>query len=63
MDPPYGSELGSMVLERVAHPAWLAEGGWISIETADEALDLPLGLALEAERRFGKARLGLLSRA
>ena len=39
---------------------WLAPGGWISVENGPEPLRLPDGLAIEAERRFGKAHLLLL---
>jgi hypothetical protein len=39
---------------------WIAAGGWISVEKGPEPLLLPEGLAIEAERRFGKAHVLLL---
>jgi len=57
IDPPYGSGLALAALERAA--GWLAPGGWISLETHGEKLAPPPGLALAAERRFGKALISL----
>ena len=63
MDPPYGEALEQAALDRIDRDSWLAEGGWISIEKGPEAMRVPEGLQIEAERRFGKARLLLLRRA
>jgi 16S rRNA (guanine966-N2)-methyltransferase len=63
MDPPYGEGLAQAALDRAARDRWAAEGGWISVEKGPEPLVLPEGLALETERRFGKARLLLLRRS
>jgi 16S rRNA (guanine966-N2)-methyltransferase len=60
MDPPYGEGLAQAALDQAARDSWLAEGGWISIEKGPEPLRLPEGVAVEAERRFGKAHLLLL---
>ena len=62
-DPPYGAGLAQAALERLALPGWLAPGAWISVEYQGEALDLPAGLAIDTERRYGKARLMLLQAA
>ena len=62
IDPPYGQSLEQSALERIMRDSWLAEGGWISVEKGPEALRIPEGLEVEAERRFGKARLLLLRR-
>ena len=51
-----------MALDRIANPGWTAPGGWISIETAGEALAVPDGFVRAAERRFGKAYIILLRR-
>jgi 16S rRNA (guanine966-N2)-methyltransferase len=63
MDPPYGQGLAQAALGRLASESWIAEGGWISIEKGPEALQLPEGVAVEAERRFGKAHIMLLRRS
>ena len=60
MDPPYGSEVAEAALARAAD--WLAPGGWLSFETAGDPPTIPLGLALAADRRFGKAKILLLRR-
>jgi 16S rRNA (guanine966-N2)-methyltransferase len=60
MDPPYKSGAAQAALERIAAGAWLAPGAWISVETAGEELAVPDSLSVEAERRFGKARITLL---
>lgn len=59
MDPPYGAGLAQPALDKAA--AWLAPGGWLSVELHDEVLSLPEGLEQDAGRRFGKATL-LLAR-
>lgn len=66
IDPPYGSDGIAALLSRICEPAWLAPGGWVSLETArgdarGEA-PLPEGWRCEADRNFGKARIRLLQR-
>jgi len=58
IDPPYGAGLAAAALERAA--SWLAPGGWIALEYHGETPLLPAGLDIQAERRFGKARLILV---
>jgi 16S rRNA (guanine966-N2)-methyltransferase len=58
MDPPYGAGLAQPALDRAA--AWLAPGGWLSLELHGESPEVPAGLALDTGRRFGKAMLLLL---
>jgi 16S rRNA (guanine966-N2)-methyltransferase len=60
MDPPYGAGLAQPALDRAA--AWLAPGGWLSVEVHGEPLTVPAGLETGAERRFGKATLFLFRR-
>jgi 16S rRNA (guanine966-N2)-methyltransferase len=60
MDPPYGAGLAQQALDRIAAPGWLAPGAWVSVELNREEVLVPPPLALEAERRFGKARILLL---
>ena len=61
IDPPYGSGLARIALDRAA--AWLAPGGWASLETNGEPLAIPAPLEAMAERRFGKAMITLLRRS
>lgn len=60
LDPPYRSGLAAAALARIAAPGWLARGAWVSVELGGEALEPPGPLAVEAERRFGKATILLL---
>ncbi|HEY6917194.1 MAG TPA: 16S rRNA (guanine(966)-N(2))-methyltransferase RsmD [Allosphingosinicella sp.] len=62
LDPPYGKGLADMALARIADPAWVAPGGWVSVETADEGIAIPDAFTMETERRFGKAYIHLLRR-
>lgn len=63
IDPPYHGELAGAALRRIAEPGWLADSAWISVETAKPLTDLPAGITLETERRFGKALISLLRAA
>ena len=59
-DPPYAQGSGTAVVKASRDSSWLAEGGWLAIETeAGEAVD-PGGWRIEAERRVGRARLTLI---
>ncbi len=60
MDPPYGSGAGAVALDRLRRLGWIGPASWISIETArDESVQVK-GLAVDATRDVGKARLHLL---
>lgn len=60
LDPPYGAGLAQPALDSAA--AWLAPGGWLSLELHDESPALPPSVERDTERRFGKATLLLLRR-
>ncbi len=60
VDPPYGSGLAQTALDRAS--AWLGPHGWISVELHGEAVAAAPGLAVDGERRFGKATIVLLRR-
>ena len=60
MDPPYSAGLAQPALDRTA--AWLAPGGWLSVEVYGETPTVPAGLEKDAERRFGKATVLLIRR-
>lgn len=60
LDPPYRSGLGQKALTRLVAKGWIADGAWVSLETArDENVDVA-GFAVDAVRDHGKARLHLL---
>lgn len=60
LDPPYGSGLGSKALARLVDTGALASGALVSIETAADADVAMPGLAVETQRRYGKALITLL---
>jgi 16S rRNA (guanine966-N2)-methyltransferase len=61
-DPPYVAASGSAVVKSVLDAGWLAPGGWMSIETSRGDNIDPGGLAVEAVRDVGRARITLLRR-
>ena len=59
-DPPYAAGSGSAAVHAVAAAAWLAPGGWMSVETArTDAVDAH-GWTIDAERTVGRAKLTFL---
>ena len=62
-DPPYSPGSGNALVKAVMSADWLAQGGWLSVETdRKEEID-PGELVIEATRDIGRARLTLLRRA
>lgn len=61
-DPPYGPGSGTAAVESVLGSNWLAPGGWLSVETSRSDDVAGGGLALEAMRDVGRARITLLRR-
>jgi 16S rRNA (guanine966-N2)-methyltransferase len=61
-DPPYAAGSGSDAVRAVVAADWLAHGGWMSVETSRRDAVDPDGLAIEAEREVGRARITLLRR-
>ena len=60
LDPPYGTGAGQVALDRMIRLGWIGEATWIALETAkDEDVAVKL-LAVDAERKVGKAKLTLL---
>lgn len=61
-DPPYTPGSGSAVVDAVMKADWLADGGWMSVETScDDEVDAGR-LVVDAVRDLGRARLTLLRR-
>ncbi|MFL6756489.1 MAG: 16S rRNA (guanine(966)-N(2))-methyltransferase RsmD [Sphingomicrobium sp.] len=60
-DPPYAPGSGTASAAAVKGAGWLAEGGWMAIETQKgDAVAPPDGWEVDAERDIGRARLTLL---
>lgn len=60
LDPPYATGAGQVALDRLLRLRWIGPQTWISLET-DGTEDVAVaGLAIESERKVGKAKLTLL---
>ena len=60
LDPPYGSGAGAVALDRLRRLGWIGEASWVALETAHHEKVEVKGLAIESERKVGKAKLTLL---
>ncbi|HEY6869013.1 MAG TPA: 16S rRNA (guanine(966)-N(2))-methyltransferase RsmD [Novosphingobium sp.] len=60
LDPPYHSGAGAVALDKLRRLGWLAEGTWISLETAVDEEPKLKGFVVDADRKVGKARITLL---
>lgn len=62
-DPPYSPKASVAVIASVGRAGWLAEGGWLAIETQRKQVVIaPEDLAIDVERDTGPARITLLRR-
>lgn len=60
MDPPYGSNIGAVALDKLGRLGWFAPSAWIVIETGrDETIANPAFIK-DAERKVGKAMLHIM---
>lgn len=64
LDPPYGQGLAAPALTALAAAGWIADHALCVIEQQhDDTFDPPTGFELISERRYGKARVLILSYA
>ena len=63
LDPPYNSGAGGVALDRMHRLGWIGSGTWIALETGHDEKVQVKALAIETERKVGKARLNLLRTA
>ena len=62
-DPPYGKGLAERALASARDGGWLSPGALVVVEeTADAALDLPAGFAVEERRSAGDTQLVIARR-
>jgi 16S rRNA (guanine966-N2)-methyltransferase len=61
-DPPYQPGSGTAALRNMLSAGWVADGGWIAIETGRKEQVEAQGCTLEAEREVGRSRINLLRR-
>lgn len=63
LDPPYGQGLAAAALVALDAAGWLARDALIAIETgAKETLAAPAGFVCQDARRYGRAKVWLLTR-
>jgi 16S rRNA (guanine966-N2)-methyltransferase len=60
MDPPYGTNAGSVALDKLARLGWTSPASWVSIETQRDEEITVAGFEIDASRTHGKARITLL---
>lgn len=60
LDAPYGTGAGQVALDRLLRLGWIGSQSWISLETGGTEEAAVKGLAVEAERKIGRAKLTLL---
>lgn len=63
LDPPYGTGAGPVALDKLVRLGWIGPATWVSLETAADEAPRIKGLAVESERKVGKAKLTLMRRA
>jgi len=62
LDPPYGKGLAVPCLIALTQSGWLARHATVAVElAASESIDVPAGFDLEDERRYGAARILILT--
>lgn len=60
LDPPYGTNAGTVAVDKLTRLGWIASSAWVSIETdRTETIDVK-GYVTDATRDVGKARIHLL---
>nr|WP_247713032.1 16S rRNA (guanine(966)-N(2))-methyltransferase RsmD [Qipengyuania intermedia] len=60
LDPPYDTGAGQVALDRMLRLGWIGPATWIALETHKREEIKLHGLAIEAERAVGKAKLTIL---
>lgn len=60
LDPPYRTGAGAVALDRLLRLGWIGDATWMAVETSAKEDVKVDGLAVDAERRVGKAKLTLL---
>lgn len=62
LDPPYGQSLAAPALAALAAQGWIAAGAFVVVElAATERFEPPPGFAPLDERRYGRAKLAIMS--
>ena len=63
LDPPYGKDTAHLALKGLDGAGWISTGALIAIETGrTEDIDLPDGFTLQDQRRYGRAKITLVTK-
>ena len=63
LDPPYGKDRAPEAISGLDAAGWIAEGALIAVETGrTEDLELPEGFTLQDQRRYGRAKISLVTK-
>lgn len=63
LDPPYGEGLGATALQALGDAGWIGADAIIALETGSkDAFDPPPGFNLVDARRYGRAKIWLMTR-
>lgn len=63
LDPPYDKGMAVQAIAALDAAGWIAPGALIAVETGRrESLPLPEGFTLEDERRYGRAKIWLVTK-
>jgi len=60
LDPPYGTGAAGVACDRLLRLGWIGPATWVAAETGGKESVAVVGLAIDAERKVGKAKLSLL---
>ena len=60
LDPPYDTGAGQVAIDRLLRLGWIGPQSWLSVETSAKEKVAIKGMAVETERKIGKAKLTLL---
>lgn len=63
LDPPYDTGAGQVALDRLLRLGWIGAATWIALETSTHEKIEIRSLAIETERKAGKAKLTLMKLA
>ena len=60
LDPPYDTGAGAVAIDRLVRLGWIGPATWVTLEVAAKEAPELRGMAIDAERKVGKAKLFLL---
>ncbi len=59
LDPPYGTNMGVVAIDKLARLGWIGPASWVALEVGAKEDVALKALAIEAERKVGAAKIVL----